>query len=185
MLLSLVLYCIEQDKAIEELSLEELKKISPVFEEDIYDAVSLETCVNKRVTIGAPGKEAMEQVIIGTSGVHLCALLLDTTGVSTTQCIRVPVLNGHTAAVFVKFAKKPTKEQLIEKLINFRGLPQELELPSGLVGRSHNFHRFKLFPCGQDRCVALNRAIWFYCHKSPRRSFGRGQSSSGASGREF
>ncbi len=60
---SLVLYCIEQDKAIEELSLEELKKISPVFEEDIYDAVSLETCVNKRVTIGAPGKEAMEQVI--------------------------------------------------------------------------------------------------------------------------
>ncbi len=46
-----------------ELSLEELKKISSVFEEDIYDAVSLETCVNKRVTIGAPGKEAMEQVI--------------------------------------------------------------------------------------------------------------------------
>ena len=48
----------------------------------------------------------------------------------TTQCIRVPVLNGHTAAVFVKFAKKPTKEQLIEKLLKFRGLPQELELPS-------------------------------------------------------
>ena len=48
----------------------------------------------------------------------------------TTQCIRVPVLNGHTAAVFVKFAKKPTKDQLIEKLVNFRGLPQELELPS-------------------------------------------------------
>ena len=48
----------------------------------------------------------------------------------TTQCIRVPVLNGHTAAVFVKFAKKPTKYQLIEKLVNFRGLPQELELPS-------------------------------------------------------
>ena len=50
--------------------------------------------------------------------------------VITTQCIRVPVLNGHTAAVFVKFAKKPTKEQLIEKLWNFKGLPQELELPS-------------------------------------------------------
>ncbi len=50
--------------------------------------------------------------------------------VITTECIRVPVLFGHTAAVFVKFAKKPTKEQLIEKLINFRGLPQELELPS-------------------------------------------------------
>ena len=50
--------------------------------------------------------------------------------VITTQCIRVPVLNGHTAAVFVRFAKKPTKEQLIEKLWAFKGLPQELELPS-------------------------------------------------------
>ena len=52
------------------------------------------------------------------------------TPVITTQCIRVPVLNGHTAAVFVKFKKKPTKEQLIEKLVNFSGLQQELELPS-------------------------------------------------------
>ncbi len=48
----------------------------------------------------------------------------------TCQCIRVPVLNGHTAAAFVKFRKKPTKEQLIEKLENYRGLPQELNLPS-------------------------------------------------------
>ncbi len=52
------------------------------------------------------------------------------TPVITTQCIRVPVLDGHTAAVFVKFAKKPTKEQLIEALKNFKGLPQELNLPS-------------------------------------------------------
>ena len=50
--------------------------------------------------------------------------------VITCQCIRVPVLNGHTAAVFVKFRKKPTKEQLIEKMVNFKGLPQELNLPS-------------------------------------------------------
>ena len=50
--------------------------------------------------------------------------------VITCQCIRVPVLNGHTAAVFVKFRKKVTKEQLIEKLTSYRGLPQELELPS-------------------------------------------------------
>ena len=50
--------------------------------------------------------------------------------VITCQCIRVPVLDGHTAAVFVKFRKKPTKEQLIEKLMSFKGLPQELELPS-------------------------------------------------------
>jgi aspartate-semialdehyde dehydrogenase len=53
-----------------------------------------------------------------------------TSPVITCQCIRVPVLNGHTAAVFVKFKKKPTKEQLVEKLIQFKGLPQELSLPS-------------------------------------------------------
>ena len=46
------------------------------------------------------------------------------------QCIRVPVLNGHTAAVFVKFRKKPTKEELIDRLVKFSGLPQELKLPS-------------------------------------------------------
>ncbi|MBO5281862.1 MAG: aspartate-semialdehyde dehydrogenase [Lachnospiraceae bacterium] len=53
-----------------------------------------------------------------------------TSPVITCQCIRVPVLNGHTAAVFVKFRKKPTKEQLIEKLTAFSGMPQELGLPS-------------------------------------------------------
>ena len=53
-----------------------------------------------------------------------------TSPVITCQCIRVPVLNGHTAAVFVKFRKEPTKEQLIEKLVNFKGAPQELNLPS-------------------------------------------------------
>ena len=53
-----------------------------------------------------------------------------TSPVITCQCIRVPVLNGHTAAVFVKFKKNPTKEQLIEKLVNFKGVPQELNLPS-------------------------------------------------------
>ena len=50
--------------------------------------------------------------------------------VITCQCIRVPVLNGHTAAVFVKFRKKPTKEQLIQKLVEFSGEPQKLNLPS-------------------------------------------------------
>ena len=48
----------------------------------------------------------------------------------TTQCIRVPVLDGHTAAVFVNFAKNPTKEELIQALEEFSGLPQELQLPS-------------------------------------------------------
>lgn len=48
----------------------------------------------------------------------------------TCQCVRVPVLNGHTAAVFVKFKKSPTKEQLIQKLKEFSGVPQELQLPN-------------------------------------------------------
>ena len=47
----------------------------------------------------------------------------------TCQCLRVPVLNGHTAAAFVKFRKQPTKEQLIEKLVNYKGFPQEADLP--------------------------------------------------------
>ena len=59
----IVLFCIEKNIAIDDMSLEELQKISPVFEADIYDAISMETCVNKRLTIGAPGKEAMEKVI--------------------------------------------------------------------------------------------------------------------------
>ena len=59
----LVLYCIDKNKAIDELTLDEFKEISPVFNDDIYDAISLETCVEKRNTIGAPGPEAMKQVI--------------------------------------------------------------------------------------------------------------------------
>lgn len=47
----------------------------------------------------------------------------------TTQCIRVPVTNGHTAAVFMSFKKKPTKEQILKAWADFKGLPQELELP--------------------------------------------------------
>lgn len=59
----IVLYCIDKNIAIDDMSLEELKSFSPVFEQDIYDAISMETCVNKRLTIGAPGKQAMEAVI--------------------------------------------------------------------------------------------------------------------------
>lgn len=59
----LVLYCIDKNTCIDALSIEELKTVSPVFEEDIYDAVSLKTCVEKRLTIGAPGQEAMREVI--------------------------------------------------------------------------------------------------------------------------
>ncbi len=59
----LVLYCVEKKTSIDRLSLEELQGISDKFEEDIYDAVSLETCVEKRLTIGGPGQEAMKAVI--------------------------------------------------------------------------------------------------------------------------
>ncbi len=59
----LVLYCIEKETSIDKLSLEELKEISPVFEADIFDAVSLKTCVEKRLTLGAPGPEMMKEVI--------------------------------------------------------------------------------------------------------------------------
>ena len=59
----LVLYCIEKNIALDDMTLEEYREISPVFEEDIFDAVSMETCVNKRLTAGAPGKKAMKQVI--------------------------------------------------------------------------------------------------------------------------
>ena len=59
----LVLLCIEKDVALDELPLEEYRKISPVFEEDIYEAISMAACVNKRTTAGAPGRAAMEAEI--------------------------------------------------------------------------------------------------------------------------
>lgn len=59
----LVLFCIEKNIALDDMTLEEYKAISPVFEEDIYEAISLKTCVEKRNTVGGPGKEAMKHVI--------------------------------------------------------------------------------------------------------------------------
>lgn len=59
----LVLYCIEKNISLDEMTLDEYKKISPVFEDDIYEAISLETCVEKRETIGAPSRTSMEKVI--------------------------------------------------------------------------------------------------------------------------
>ena len=61
----LVLRCIAEGKSLDDLTLDEYREESPVFENDIYDAISMETCVNRRLTIGAPGKEAMEKVIAG------------------------------------------------------------------------------------------------------------------------
>ena len=59
----LVLLCIDKGCSLDDLSLEEYRSISPAFDSDIYEAISLKTCVEKRVTLGAPGKAAMEQVI--------------------------------------------------------------------------------------------------------------------------
>ena len=59
----LVLYCLDKGCAIDELSIEELQKISPVFEADVYDAISLKTCVEKRLTTGGPGRQAMLDAI--------------------------------------------------------------------------------------------------------------------------
>ncbi len=57
----LVLHCIEEGRALDDLTLEEFREESPVFEEDIYDAIRMETCVEKRLTAGAPGREAMQE----------------------------------------------------------------------------------------------------------------------------
>lgn len=59
----IVLYCIEKDIAIDDMSLDELKGFSEVFEQDVYDAISMETCVNTRCTVGAPSKTSMDKVI--------------------------------------------------------------------------------------------------------------------------
>jgi argininosuccinate lyase len=59
----LVLYCINKKISLDQLTIAEYKEICPVFENDIYDAISLQTCVGKRNTIGAPGKDAMKKVI--------------------------------------------------------------------------------------------------------------------------
>ncbi len=60
----LVLHCIEKNIALDDMSLEEFQSVSPVFQSDIYDAISLKTCVEKRLTIGAPGKQAMEKILV-------------------------------------------------------------------------------------------------------------------------
>ena len=59
----LVLYCIDKKCAIDDLSIEELKKFSESFDEDVYNEISLTTCVDKRLTIGAPSRESMTKVI--------------------------------------------------------------------------------------------------------------------------
>ena len=57
------LQCIAENKALDDLTLEEYRQECPVFEEDIYEAISMKTCVERRLTLGAPGEAVMRQVI--------------------------------------------------------------------------------------------------------------------------
>ena len=59
----LVLYCLDKNTCIDALSIDELKNFSDKFEPDIYDAISLRACVERRLTLGAPSRKAMEEVI--------------------------------------------------------------------------------------------------------------------------
>ena len=59
----LVLLCIERGISLDDLPLEDYRRLSPVFDEDIYEAIKLDTCVNKRLTVGAPGRDAMMATI--------------------------------------------------------------------------------------------------------------------------
>ena len=77
----------------------------------------------------------------------------------TAQCFRVPVTDGHTAAVFVKFNKKPTKEQIIEAWKNFSGVPQELELPSAPKQFIHYFEEDNRPQAKLDRMTENGMAV--------------------------
>ena len=79
--------------------------------------------------------------------------------VITTQCIRVPVTNGHMAAVFVSFKKKPTKEQILEKWASFKGVPQELELPSAPKQFIHYFEEDNRPQTALDRDTEHGMAV--------------------------
>ena len=59
----MVAYCLEKDKVIDALNMDEFKEFSPIFEEDVYDAISLETCVNMRKLVGGPAMDTMKKVI--------------------------------------------------------------------------------------------------------------------------
>ena len=77
----------------------------------------------------------------------------------TTQCIRVPVTDGHTAAVFVKFKNKPTKEQILEAWANYSGKPQELELPHAPKQFIHYFEEDNRPQANIDRNLEGGMAI--------------------------
>ena len=77
----------------------------------------------------------------------------------TAQCFRVPVSNGHTAAVFAKFKTKPTKEEMLEAWKNFSGVPQELELPSAPKQFLHYFEEDNRPQAKLDRMTENGMAV--------------------------
>ena len=77
----------------------------------------------------------------------------------TAQCFRVPVSDGHTAAVFVKFKKKPTKEQILEAWKNFKGVPQECNLPSAPKQFLHYFEEDNRPQAKLDRMIENGMAV--------------------------
>ena len=77
----------------------------------------------------------------------------------TTQCLRVPVSNGHTAAVFVSFDKKPSKEEILAKWAEFKGAPQDLELPSAPKQFIHYFEENDRPQAKLDRMLEGGMAI--------------------------
>ena len=79
--------------------------------------------------------------------------------VITTQCIRVPVSNGHTAAVFVSFDKKPTKEEILKCWADFKGVPQELDLPSAPKQFIHYFEEDNRPQAALDRDTENGMAV--------------------------
>ena len=79
--------------------------------------------------------------------------------VITTQCIRVPVSDGHTAAVFVNFKKKPTKEQILERWASIKSVPQELELPSAPKQFIHYFEEDNRPQIALDRNIENGMAV--------------------------
>ena len=77
----------------------------------------------------------------------------------TTQCIRVPVTDGHTAAVFVKFKNKPTKEEILKAWADYSGKPQELDLPHAPKQFIHYFEEDNRPQANLDRNLEGGMAI--------------------------
>lgn len=77
----------------------------------------------------------------------------------TTQCLRVPVSDGHTAAVFVSFEQKPTKEEILQLWADFKGVPQELELPSAPKQFIHYFEENDRPQAKLDRNIENGMAV--------------------------